>query len=118
VNIDRDETRWLLRLAGEVGISSAAALKEALVEALASAGRVELDLEQALEIDVTVLQLAWAAARQAELAGSSFVARPSEAARATARLAGFAAFPGEPPASGAVPPAAVRDAADPAGAQE
>jgi hypothetical protein len=96
MTIDRGETRWLVRLDQEEGFSSAAALKDALVAALASPGRVELDLEQALAIDVTVLQLAFAAARAAQVSGAGFVVKASEAARARARLAGFAAFPGEP----------------------
>jgi len=103
--IDRGETRWLVRLDEEAGLSSAAGLKDALVEALAAAAPVALDLGQSVEIDVTVLQLAFAAAREAERSGSSFVSTASEAARATGRLAGFQAFPGEPAPSGQNPAA-------------
>lgn len=94
LTVDRKETRWLIRLEGEASITSAAEFKGLLLEALASAQELELDLEHAGSIDVTLLQLAWAAGREAARAGSGFVTRPSQAAVSFAQDLGFDGFPG------------------------
>ncbi len=93
LTVDRNATRWLIRLEGEVNITSAAELKGLLLEGLA-APELELDLERATEIDVTVLQLLWAAGREAARAGSGFVSRASHAAASVARDLGFDGIPG------------------------
>ncbi len=102
LTVARNGTRWLIRLEGEVSIASAAELKVLLLEALASAQALELDLEHAGAIDVTLLQLAWAAGRQAAGAGSGFVSRASQAAASFANDLGFDGFPG---AAGPMDPA-------------
>jgi hypothetical protein len=94
LTVDRNPTRWLIRLEGEVSITSAAELKGLLLEALASAQELELDLEHAGAIDVTLLQLVWAAEREAARAGSGFVSRASQAATSYAHELGFDGFPG------------------------
>lgn len=104
LTVDRNGTRRLIRLEGEVGISSAAELKALLLEALSSAQELELDLEYASAIDVSLLQLAWAAGREATGAGSGFVCRASQAASSCARDLGFDGFPG---AAGQIDPAAL-----------
>jgi hypothetical protein len=78
-----------------VSFTSADELKKLLIEGLASGKEVQLDLERAEEIDVTVMQLLWAAEREAERAGLGLVSHVSEAAAAAAREAGFERFPGE-----------------------
>jgi hypothetical protein len=93
--VDRTETHWLLRLEGDYNISSAAELKAALLDGLASSKELELDLEGAGELDITFLQLLWAAEREAGRAGPRLVCRVSETAGAAARGAGFERFPGE-----------------------
>jgi anti-anti-sigma regulatory factor len=91
LTVDRDETRWLIRLDGEFNVTSAAELKKLLLEGLASGKELRLDLEGASEIDVTVLQLLWAAGR----ASAGVVSGVSEAAAIIARDAGFERFPGK-----------------------
>ncbi|MGB6947325.1 MAG: STAS domain-containing protein [Bryobacteraceae bacterium] len=93
--VDRNETRWLFRWEGDCTISSAAELKLALVEGLASGQPLELDLERAGQIDISFLQLLWSAEREAARAGLGFVSRVPESAAAAARVAGFERFPGE-----------------------
>jgi hypothetical protein len=90
IPVDRGETRWLIRLENDWNITSAAELKCLLLEGLEAAKAIEVDLERAQEIDVTLLQLLWAAGRQ----GGRIVSHVPEAAAKAARDAGFAQFPG------------------------
>jgi anti-anti-sigma regulatory factor len=84
----------LIRLEGEVNLTSAGELKRLLVEGLASGRDLHVDLERVEAIDVTALQLLWSAGRDADRAGSAIVIRASEAANESARDAGFSGFPG------------------------
>ena len=70
--LDQNERLCLIRLEGEVNISSAAELKKLLIEALASGKELRLDLECATGLDVTALQLFWAAERAARGFGVGF----------------------------------------------
>jgi anti-anti-sigma regulatory factor len=92
----RRETDLLIKLEGAVNLASAEELKSLLLEGLVSGRDVHLDLERAEEIDVTVLQLLWAAGREADCKGARMVIRVSEAAAAAAREVGFDRFPGTP----------------------
>ena len=92
----RRETDLLIKLEGAVNLASAEELKSLLLEGLVSGRHVHLDLERAEEIDVTVLQLLWAAGREADCKGARMVIRVSEAAAAAAREVGFDQFPGTP----------------------
>lgn len=65
------EPHCVLRLEGDFGIGGAAELKRKLVEALASEQGVELDMALAGDLDITAIQLIWAAAREAERLGTS-----------------------------------------------
>ncbi len=94
VAMERHETHSLIRLEGEVTITSAAELKEALLAGLTAGTDLHLDLERAGKIDVTIMQLLWAAGREADRTGVALVSRVSEAAAATARDAGFERLPG------------------------
>ncbi len=94
LTVDRHGTRWLISLEGEVNITSAAQLKGLLLEGLAAAQELELDLERVSEIDVAVLQLVWAAGREAARAGLGFASRLSQQAATVARDLGFDGFPG------------------------
>jgi len=89
VRLDRLETHWLVRLEGEFTIASAPELKALLADWLASRKDLELDLERAGEIDVTLLQLLSAAGREAERAGVRVSIHMSEVAAAAARDLGF-----------------------------
>jgi anti-anti-sigma regulatory factor len=94
VIIERRENGSTIRLEGEINVTSAAELKLLLLEGLASGQPLHLNLERADEIDVTILQLLWAAGRDGERAGAGIEGCISEAAAAAARDAGFARLPG------------------------
>ena len=93
VTIKRSETDLMIRLEDAINVTSAEELKNLLLEGLVSGKDVHLDLERAEEIDVTVLQLLWAAGREADCKGARMVIRVSEAAAAVAREVGFERFP-------------------------
>ena len=92
--MERQEFQSLIRLEGEFSVTSAAELKDLLLEGLASGKHLLLDLEHAEEIDITSMQLLWAAGREADRAGTGMAVRVSDAAAAAAREAGFERFPG------------------------
>ncbi len=77
VTLDQSEGRCVVRLEGEINIASAAGLKGVLLQALASGNELRLDFAGATELDVTALQLLWAAAREARgLGKGATLARP------------------------------------------
>lgn len=61
-----------MRLEGEINVAAAAELKKILIEALKSEKQVRVDLEGATGVDVTGLQLLWAAEREGQRAGVGF----------------------------------------------
>ena len=95
VRFEQEETMGWLKLEGEVDISSAAELKNIVNEAFASGKEVKVDVSRATELDVTALQLLWAAAREARAIEIGFTLAgqiPSEIV-ATVSAAGFEHFP-------------------------
>jgi anti-anti-sigma regulatory factor len=92
-SIERHETHSMIRLEGEFAVTSAAELKRTLLQGLAAGKDLQLDLERAQEVDITVLQLLLAAAREAERAGVGITMRWSDAARQAAWEAGFERLP-------------------------
>ena len=94
VTMEQQESQSVIRLAGEFTLTSAAELKNLLLQGLASGNDLRLDLEQAEEIDITVMQLLWAAGREADRKGASLAIQMSDAAATAARDAGFERFPG------------------------
>ena len=79
---------------GQINIASAAELKKLLLEALASGRELRVDLDLATDLDVTALQLLWAAERAARGASKGFTLSgrvPDEIAIAMAE-AGFEKF--------------------------
>lgn len=85
----------MIRLDGDFGMGSAEELKGLLMEGLASGKDLRLDLEEAGDLDITFLQLMWAAGREAVRTGTGFTARLSATAAGVIRDAGFASFPGQ-----------------------
>lgn len=79
---------------GEFGVTCAAELKSLLLERLASEKALQVDLGRAEEIDITLLQLLWAAGREAAWKDAGIVSSVSDAAASAARDAGFDRFPG------------------------
>ena len=94
ISIQREEIRWQIRLEGRVTIASATELKALLMEWLASAKDLNLDLAAAEEIDITTMQLLWAAARDAERKTAGVACQWSGAAIDAVRAAGFDGMPG------------------------
>jgi anti-anti-sigma regulatory factor len=94
LTVDRDDPAcWWIRVEGEFNISSAGELKSALLEGLSSTKELQVDLERAEGIDITLLQLLVALSRERAGQGG-IVSQVSQAAAAAARDAGFEAFPG------------------------
>ena len=95
VTCEEDQAFSLIRLQGDVNVSSAAELKQLLLRALARGKGIDVDLGSVTEVDVTALQLLWAAERAAKTRGVklSFVERWPEALASTLAEAGFENFP-------------------------
>ncbi len=69
VSLDQDETRCTLRIDGEATISLSASLKQHLLHALALEAPVHIDLSAISDVDISALQLFWAARRESESLG-------------------------------------------------
>ena len=95
VTLDQSGDRCLIHLEGEVGLSSAADLKNRLLEALACGKELRVDLGQVTELGVTTLQLLWAAEREARASGLGLavVGSVQEVVSAALRDAGFEKLP-------------------------
>ncbi len=100
VTIDQNEAGLRVRVEGECTVTAAAELKSRLLAGLASSQPLEIDLAEAAEIDVSLLQLLWAVAREGAGQGRVPVSNVSEAARRAALEAGFDGFPGYRDAGG------------------
>lgn len=96
LTLEQDESRWLIRMDGPITLSSAAELKTMLLEWLAAAKNLELDLTRADELDITIMQLLWAAAREAARTGVGIVSRASNTAASAVTDSGFGQTPGFP----------------------
>jgi len=72
VSCDEGEALSLIHFEGDVNISSAAELKQLLLRALAHGKGIHVDLGCVTEVDITALQLLWAAEREAKGAGVGF----------------------------------------------
>lgn len=69
VILEQSEAQNLIRLEGAVDISCAAELKTLMLQALQSDKEVRISLENATDLDVTAMQLLWAAGREARVSG-------------------------------------------------
>ena len=94
VTLERDEHHSLIRLEGECGVTSAVELKRLLLEALFAGGALRVDLERAKTIDSSILQLLWAAGREAAGREARIEIRLPETVRKIAADAGLERFPG------------------------
>lgn len=65
VTLQMGETDSVVSLEGAVDIGSAAELKRLLIEALQAGKEVQVSLERATALDITAVQLLWAAERAA-----------------------------------------------------
>jgi len=89
------ESHWLIRLEGAVNIQCAPELKKVLIEWQGARVPLELDLERAEELDITILQLLWAARHEAADRIVRIASRPSAAAARALADFGFSADAGE-----------------------
>lgn len=95
VTRERNESRSVIRLEGECTIASAAELKIILLEALSAGEDLRLVLESVEEIDITVMQLLWAAEREANRSGAKIAFLLSDGAAKSVREAGFEQLTGK-----------------------
>jgi len=72
VTFEQNDVVSLIRLEGAVDVGCAADLKALLVERLKSGSEVRVSLEEATVLDVTAIQLLWAASREAKKLGVTF----------------------------------------------
>ena len=72
LELQQNEESSLLCLEGLIDIACAAELKQLLIEALSGAKEVRVSLGKASRLDVTAVQLLWAAAREAKASGLEF----------------------------------------------
>jgi hypothetical protein len=70
VNLDNSEGISLIRMEGDVSIAMAAEMKDLLVKALASGTDQHISMASATDLDVTALQLLYAADREAAKSGT------------------------------------------------
>lgn len=95
VTFDQGAEPGLIRLEGEVDISDAPELKRVLLEALAKKGEVRISAEAATGIDITAVQLLWAAEQEAGRADTILALQGTlpEMVRVSLREAGFERLP-------------------------
>jgi anti-anti-sigma regulatory factor len=94
--LEQLETHTLIQVTGEATVGTAAGLKIELLDALASGRDLRADLSEVEEIDLTAVQLFWAAAREADASHHGLTVQVSQAAEDAARELGFDRFPGAP----------------------
>jgi anti-anti-sigma regulatory factor len=96
LTVEQQESRWLIRMDGQVTLASAGELKQLLLDWRVTRKDLEFDLGRVEEIDISILQLLWAAGREAGPMGVEVTASASEPVAAAARESGFAQVPGFP----------------------
>jgi hypothetical protein len=84
-----------IRVSGAINIAGATDWKKCLLQALAGGTEMRLRLELGSELDITALQLLWAAEREARALGTRFtvVSPIPEEIAITVRGGGFDKFP-------------------------
>jgi len=95
VTLEQKDALTLIQLEGAIDIGCAAELKELLMEKLKSGSAVYVALDSATGLDITAVQLLWAAAREAQRAGVEFGFKGPmpEAIRCQLDEAGLEEFP-------------------------
>ena len=95
VTFENGETLNAITFEGSIGIADAANLKSLLIGALATGKETHIALEQATDLDVTAVQLLWAAQREARKRGIGFTfdGAVPKGISATLTGAGFEMFP-------------------------
>ena len=93
--LEQSEGSNVIHLEGAIDISLAAELKTTLLEALKSPKPVRVALNGDADLDVTAIQLLWAAEREAKASNVGFLLDGCvpDAVSATLRETGFERFP-------------------------
>jgi len=91
IAVEQREKLNLVCLDGAVDIASAAELKTSLIQALEPGHALSIALDRCTHLDVTAVQLLWAAERKAKALGVEFTLAGAvpEPVSATLREAGF-----------------------------
>jgi anti-anti-sigma regulatory factor len=87
VTLKLGKEKSTLCLDGQIDIGSSSELKKALLDAFSAGKRVSVSLQRVTDLDVTAVQLLWAASRQAQSAGIAFAFDRREPQEVTAALA-------------------------------
>jgi anti-anti-sigma factor len=95
ITLEQSGEKSVIHLEGEITIAQGVELKQMLVQALKEGKEVRLDLDSTTEMDVTALQLLYAADREAKKTGVRFftAGRVPEELSAAATEAGLEGFP-------------------------
>lgn len=90
-SLEQVEGKTILRLKGSLDIAAAESLKNILLDAVASSSTIQVDLAATTYLDVTALQLFWAARQEAVARGGilTFDPVPPDAVRLLVKDAGF-----------------------------
>jgi len=95
ITLQSSEKACVIQLEDDIDVTCAAEFKQLLMEAFTARKDIQVNLDRAGDLDVTAMQLLWAAAREARKAGTSFSMSPvPERVRAQVREAGLNDFPG------------------------
>lgn len=86
ISLEQHEESSTIRLEGAVDIALAGELREALLKALTHGGEVRIALCEATDLDVTAMQLLWAAQRMASASDVRFALEGKVQERVTAAL--------------------------------
>ena len=86
VTLEENDGLKTIRLEGAIGIDLAGELKTLLLKALEPGGEMRVAIEGAVNLDVTAMQLLWAAKRAAELLGVGFAFEGKAQERVSAAL--------------------------------
>jgi len=95
ISIQQIDEMYRIQLDGAIAIPSAAKLKLFILNGLSSEQKLCFDLQNATELDITALQLLWAAERESGIAGlpATISGQVPDSILAAAVNAGFQAFP-------------------------
>jgi anti-anti-sigma regulatory factor len=95
ITVERREKSTEICLEGVIDIASAAELKTILLDALKPDSTVRIALDAHVDLDVTAVQLLWAAEREARVAGVEFIfaGETPEPVSSVLKEAGFEKFP-------------------------
>lgn len=95
ITLEQYDESNVIRLEGVIDITSAAELKATLLAALQPGRRARMALDDHVDLDVTAIQLIWAAEREARASGVEFSieGHVPEPVSVALREAGFERFP-------------------------